>query len=602
MDTRKDVVRVRVLAGLAASVLVSVSAYGQLRFVDATARLGLEEAGAPINAGHVCAADLDGDGFDDLIIARTRVFMNRTNEDGARVFSEMDRTGLPEHRKGDIVLFADVDGNGNTDTIVARSLNVNAEGYEPPSEGAPQKLAWLPGNGDGTFGSPLGTFTEIDAATAGTTASVAVGDVNLDGRLDIVLGQWYTQYGAGYEGFANDVLLQREDGSFERMPLPIDGIPFDEEAAPQPDAGGRPTYGVLVAHVLGDGAPGNWPQILELNYGRRWNRLWVRGDEGSWTDQGPSVKLDGDAIRHGRHPDWLKERAKTDPRFDRDDELPFRANGNTFDAAIGDVDGDGAFDVLLTEITHGWAGESSDPSRVLVRRDGFAGPLFVQEESLSLDRTPIDPTIQSWNQGDIYGALADFDLDGRMDVLVCSSDYPDNQRLRIWRQQDDGSLGDITSWAGIDHIGAGQPALLDFDGDGDLDIVVGQGFNRLPAAQRAGRTPRLRMFENRAADTLGRTAIVLRLEGDPDSGVNRDALGAVVRVTAMIDGQHTMRVSQVIGAGGHQGKQGTLALHLPVGEAGAETIEITWPDQAGTTTVLRNIPPGDLAVRFGEDR
>ena len=598
MDTLSDVVRTRALAGLAASALVAVSTYGQLRFVDATARLGLEDADAPINASHVCAADLDGDGFDDLIVARTRVFMNRANEEGARVFAEVVGTGLPAHRRGDIVVFADINGDGDVDAIIARSLDVHAEGYTPPAEGTPRSLAWLAGNGDGTFGRPLGEFTEITSATDGTTASVALGDLNLDGRLDIVLGQWYRSYGNGFEGYANDFLVQDASGAFERVPLPIDGVEF----VPEVDAGGRPTYGVLVAHVLGDGAPGNWPQVLELNYGRRWNRLWVRGDDGEWIDRAPDVKLDGDAIRHGRHPDWLKERAKTDARFDRDDEPPFRANGNTFDAAIGDVDGDGAFDVLLAEITHGWAGESSDPSRVLLRRDGVAGPLFIQQDSLSIDRAPADPTIRSWNQGDIYGALADFDLDGNTDVLVCSSDYPDNQRLRLWRQQDDGSLVDITSWAGIDHIGAGQPALLDFDGDGDLDIVVGQGFNRLPAAQRAGRTPRLRVFENRTADTLDRKSIVLRLEGEPKHGVNSDALGAVVRVTTVIDGERTTRVAQVVGPGGHQGKQGTLALHLPVGEAGAESIEITWPDRDGTTTTVRDVQPGTITVRFGEDR
>lgn len=588
--------RVRLAAGLAVAAAVCPIAHAQLSFVDATARVGLEDEDAPISAAHVCAADLDGDGFDDLIIGRTRVFMNRAAEDGSRTFEEMERNGLPPHRRGDVVVFADLDNDGTSDAIVARSLDVNNDDYAPPEQGTPQKLAWLRGNGDGTFGTPRGSFTEIEAATAGTTASVAVGDVNLDGRLDLVLGQWYTKYGAGYEGFANDVLLQQESGSFSRMALPVDGVEFDTEA----DAGGRPTYGVVVAHVLGDGAAGNWPQILELNYGRRWNRLWVRGDDGIWIDQAPATKLDGDGIRHGRHPEWLKERAKTDPRFERDDEPPFRANGNTFDAAIGDVDGDGAFDVLLTEITHGWAGESSDPSRVLLRRDGFAGPLFVTQDTMSLDRSPQDPSIRSWNQGDIYGALADFDLDGRLDVLVCSSDYPDNQRLRIWRQQDDGSLVDITSWVGIDHIGAGQPALLDFDGDGDLDIAVGQGFNRLNAAQRAGRTPRVRLFENRAADTLGRTAVVLRLSGD--GGANRDAIGAVVRATTTIDGQPRTIVAQVVGAGGHQGKQGTLALHLPTGPEGASRIEITWPDEAGSITVLENIAPGTHRVAPGPNR
>jgi len=315
-------------------------------------------------------------------------------------------------------------------------------------------------------------------------------------------------------------------------------------------------------------------------------------NDGQWQDVAQRMKLDGDAIRHGRHPQWLKERAKTDPRFDRDDEPPFRANGNTFDAAVGDFDADGQLDVLLTEITHGWAGESSDPSRVLIREDGFAGPLFVARDELSLDRSPIDPTVRSWNQGDIYGAMADLDLDGRLDVLVCSSDYPDNQRLRIWRQQADGSLVDVTSWSGIDHIGAGQPALLDFDLDGDLDVAVGQSFTRLNNAQRAGRAPRIRLFENRSADRDDRASIVLRLQGDPSLGINRDAVGTSVRTITALDGAQITRVAHVVGPGGHQGKQGTLALVFAVGPEGAASVEVTWPDRDGTTTLLRDLKPG----------
>src|SRR5690606_7340141 len=145
-------------------------------------------------------------------------------------------------------------------------------------------------------------------------------------------------------------------------------------------------------------------------------------------------------------------------------------------------------------------GESSDRSRFLLQTESDSMPRFVPDDRLSVDRIPADPTIRSWNQGDIYCELADFDLDGRLDLLLASSDYPDNQRLRIWRQQEDGRFIDITSWAGIDHIGAQHPSLADIDGDGDLDIIVGQSFNRLRAPQRAGRSPQIRVFRNLAAD------------------------------------------------------------------------------------------------------
>ena len=101
------------------------------------------------------------------------------------------------------------------------------------------------------------------------------------------------------------------------------------------------------------------PELLELNYGRRWNRCyhWPASPTSDlpadWTDIAPQAGLDGDDIRHGRHPEWLKERADEDPRFDRDDEKPFRANGNTFDCAVGDIDSDGDFDLFLAEIEMG---------------------------------------------------------------------------------------------------------------------------------------------------------------------------------------------------------------------------------------------------------
>ncbi len=590
------------LVCLSVGCLAVAAPSAPLRFVDVTAGVGLEDGDGPISAAHVAAVDLDGDGIDDLVVGRSRVFLNRPSAEGSgRVFVEVEETGLPELRRGDVMVFADLDGDGLPDAIVARYLDENREGFEPPHEGTPQRVAWLRGNGDGTFGVPLGAFYEIEAARGGTACAIAVGDLDLDGRLDIVVGHWYEHYGRSFAGMPSDVLLQRtgDDGEirFERVDWPTDGVEFD----PETDAGGRPTYGVMIVDLLGDAAKGNRPQILELNYGRRWNRLWMFDEDGAWRDVAPEVGLDGDEIRHGRYPDWLKERARTDPRFDRPDERPFRANGNSFDAAVGDITGDGRFDLLLTEITHGWAGESSDPTRVLVRADGEEGPRFVERAPLSLDRSPGDPTILGWNQGDIYGAFADFDLDGRLDVMVCSSDYPDNQRLRIWRQQEDGSLVDVTSWIGIDHIGAGQPAILDYNADGRPDIAVGQSFNRLNAAQRAGRTPRLRLFENATPESPDRRALSLRLEGDPEHGVNRAAIGAVVRVTTEIDGRRSTQTRMVVGPGGHQGKQHSLELHFAIGSDPAERVEIRWPDASGSVTVLSGLDAGRRTVRFEPD-
>jgi hypothetical protein len=590
------------------------AAWGQLTFLDATTDLGLDGLSSP----HCCFVDLNNDGRPDAVIGRNRVYLNVADEASPRKlrFVEVEQPGLPAFRTGDISVFADLDNDGNKDCVWTRYLDINADNYEPPTQG-PAKTAWLRGNGDGTFGEPLGSWMSIEPTKEATTAAVAIADIDRDGYPDLYLGNWYVKYGENLAGFSNDfvrwsLVLSR----FQSADLPIEEWmgaslppgepPFDEDS----DSGGRPTYGVVALDLFQDGAP----CLLDLNYGRRRNSLWQRslvyhgakeieflgGDV--WHDVAADFGLDGDLIRHGRYPDWLQERAKTDPRFARDDEKPFRANGNTFDAAVGDIDSDGDFDLFFAEITHGWAGESSDRSRFLVQqRDADGAITFTSPPELTVDRVPADPTIRAWNQGDLYAELADLDLDGRLDLLLCSSDYPDNQRLRIYRQQEDGTFADITPWTGVDHVGAQQPSLADIDGDGDLDLIIGQSFNRLRPDQTDGRTPRVRVFLNEAAEkSLGR-ALLLRLTGDEARAVSRDALGAIVRCTATIRGERITQSRQLIGIGGHQGKQMDFAVHFGLGDAPhAERIEIEWPARERTTIVLENLEPGTHAVRLSE--
>jgi ASPIC and UnbV/FG-GAP-like repeat len=561
-------------------LLLSLIGLQPREFLDVTAEVGL----ADISATRLCFVDLNRDGYSDLVVDRHRVFLNVARDEAGprleRRFTELpsDEVGLPEPVDGAPVVFADLDNDGIVDALLTRHV----DRLNPKWEDHGRRTAWCKGLGDGRFWPEQ----PIEAAPPATTSAVAVTDWNLDGRLDVYLGNWYRHYGETYEGFANDLLLQTEAG-WERL-VPVEsGLQVRDDV----DEAGRPTYGVLAAH-LALPAEAKRPDLLDLNYGRRWNRLWTwLGAEERLLDLGPLVGFDGDEIRHGRYPDWLKERAKTDARFDRADEEPFRANGNTFDAAVGDVDNDGDFDVLITEITHGWAGESSDRSRILFSRLVEAGRLdFTSKSAFSLDRVP--PDQNSWNQGDLFSALCDYDQDGFLDVLLSSGDYPDNQRLRVYRNNSGRELLELTSELGIDHDGSLQLSLGDIDGDGALDVAVGQSFFRYTAEMKAGREPSLKILLNRAANG---NSLALRLEGDPRKGVNRDALGAIVEIEV---GERRL-VRQLAPIGGHSGKQMDFIVHFGLATAArVDRLVVRWPGVA-EPSVYENLEAGYYRLRQG---
>ena len=372
-------------------------------WTDVTLEAGLEA----YPSSRVKFTDLNSDGYPDVVLlpetnhrAAPTVYLHtgKSVRGGTALFTEKAGTGLPGVSRADVLVFADLDNDGHQDAILGRYLDIYQDNYEPPKT-PPRQTAWLPGNGDGSFGNPV----IIEAASPATTRAIAVGDVNFDGLPDLYLGNWYERYFTGYEAFSNDLLLQylKDDGtrSFSRWSMPLENSTTSFET----DLGGRPTYGVALPR-LDDGIP----MLLELNYGRRWNRLYqmerrtpLRIPPGSEAPaelklQEPralaqdvvrrlhgqniaaGVHLDGDTIRHGVYPNWPRKNADGTLRSPRSDEPPFRANGNTFDAAIGDIDNDGDFDLFISTIIHAWAGNSSDRSRFLVNQLVETGKLDFQ--------------------------------------------------------------------------------------------------------------------------------------------------------------------------------------------------------------------------------
>lgn len=187
----------------------------------------------------------------------------------------------------------------------------------------------------------------------------------------------------------------------------------------------------------------------------------------------------------------------------------------------------------------------------------------------------------------------DFDLDGLLDLLIANghlepdihvvqSDQSYRQpALLFWNTGDKKRTFELVSRdeAGPDLfqpiVGRGS-AFADIDGNGTLDVALTD--NGGPA----------RLLKNEGG--TGNHWVRLLLEGDPKKKVNRDAIGAVVTLTA---GGKT-QVRHVSTARGYL-SQSEFPITFGLGKTDKiDRVEIRWPGHAGDLQVIETLQAGKL--------
>jgi len=222
---------------------------------------------------------------------------------------------------------------------------------------------------------------------------------------------------------------------------------------------------------------------------------------------------------------------------------------------VGDIDGDGLSDLLIPDMN----------TCCLYRNLGRG--LFEDVAVRSGIGAAVAP-YHSWG-----GVLADFDLDGHLDAFIANGDATRLGPPASLFFHGDGRgrfepVPPAKSSASLPPFVSRGVARGDYDNDGDIDLIV-NCLNSRPLLLRND-TPR-----------QGRHWLCVHLLG---SGGNRDAIGAMVKVTA---GGRTL-VQQRLAAGSYL-SQHDPRLHFGLGTAThAERIEVTWPD--GSQKTLSNVP------------
>jgi hypothetical protein len=332
------------------------------------------------------AGDLNGDGFDDLVVA------NNTSNTVSVLLSNGDGTFAPQTQldvlDANDVKLADLDNDGHLDVVVVGGNDGNA----------------FLGNGDGTFGgaAPFGVGSSAD--------SVAVGDLNDDGILDLVIGRR-----------AADLVrvhLGNGDGTFT---------------------------------FVDDYTVGNLPQDIALGD--------LDGDE------------DLDIVVVTRGDSRLAVLANNgDGTFA--DQVVFTGVSEPFGVAIADLDGDGDLDVAVSQDTYGDPGSVEVfLNQCLVPPTIIAQPAAVilatigaGDQSFTVDVQGTEPVTYEWrfngqpisDGGDYSGATTDtltitptLATEGTYDVVVTNGQ------------------GSVTSEPAV--LGVINPEPADLNGDGCVD-------------------------------------------------------------------------------------------------------------------------------------
>lgn len=496
-------------------------------FIDKTVEYGLEG----IEATNFNLVDIDRDGFTDLVVIPdyySQPIFYRFNIHSNKF--EKFKSPFKDAVKASYILFYDLDQDQILDAVVG-VLNQDTEFGQDPIRIFKGNIE----NNEFVLREQVGIIPVKPAPSA----TVGLIDFDLDGNLDLFIGNWFQKIPGGVIPY-RDYLLEFKEGKYIDSSHKLLGE-LDQNEDRLMYVNATPTYASQICDIDQNG----FPDIITTATNGYPNRLWmnrykVREVERYFEDFGRTSLFGGDT----------------------EGNLTPRGNGRSFSAACADYNEDGIMDLFLGEVSHRYDNEMKDKSSILTGTTFKFPPFYMRTEYF------LDSDEAEGHQSDKRAIWFDYDNDGLLDLLVENSGFPPYSRLILFKQYPDHSFENKSKELGIDIINPLSTVIGDFNRDGRLDIITAQSNLRDAKIKK-----RIYLFENQVQEKIKPLRFYLRGQKSNYHGLNATVLFKVVK-------DNIVRVkSQVVsysyGGLPPQNEEGLL-LSLNEGEE-LVSVTVRWP-------------------------
>ncbi|MBL7666186.1 MAG: VCBS repeat-containing protein [Bacteriovoracaceae bacterium] len=453
-----------------------------LDFFNRSREYGLEG----IVAERFNVIDFNNDGYSDLVIVDSQYAQPQFFEYLPKQKKFIKTEDLFEQAViASYLIFADFNHDNILDVVVG-VLNQRSELSK-----LPVKIF------QGSFKNGKLSFAEVKNAIKlepMPTTTVTVFDYDLDGELDLYIGNWFGLY-QDKPIPIKDYLFKGNGFQFKDVSHTLVGENDLKDKVFHLNA--KPTYSVSTCDIDRNG----FPDILTTSTSRYPNKLWMNVF----------------TLKEGNR-EFVDYGMKSYYSADVEGRMDPRGGGRSFFSACADYNNDSMMDVYLGELSYSYDPLTVDKSSILTGTSKNFPPEFLRTEYMN------DTDTINWNQGDRRGIWIDLNFDGLLDLLVDNSGFPPQSRLVLFEQQQNHAFENVAPKAGVDILNPTGSVILDINRDGKPDIITAQSKLRNAEIKNT-----IYVFENHYAYD-GKRILRLYPRGKLSNSL---AIGAMINLTTL---------------------------------------------------------------------